>query len=29
VHCVRVDDVANLAKLAYYAAKLLKTLGRP
>jgi len=27
VHCVRVDDVAELAKLAYYAAKLLKTLG--
>jgi len=26
---VRVDDVAELAKLAYYAAKLLKTLGPP
>jgi len=26
VHCVRVDDVASIAKLTYYAAKLLKIL---
>jgi hypothetical protein len=28
-HCERVDDIANVAKLAYYAVRLMKLLAEP